>query len=252
MEELTNIKKINDDSFEDDLNDTTSSRITNTFSWFKSAENSINTSQKWDFPKEFSFKWYNYTLHKNVFSPIFFKGSSIYVDHLPIKENESLLDMGCGCWLIWITALLKYNLDRVVCADINPYAVVNTKENISRYNLWDKVKAIESDVFSNIDDNEKFDLIFWNAPYFDWEFDEDNILYRAMYDKNYEHIKKFIIEWQKHLKENWKIMIWFSSDKFPLEHARKLINEIWYDLEIFYQETDSLWYKQEILNIVKK
>jgi len=219
---------------------------------FTAAENAIKASQQSEFPLSFTFKWYDFILRENVFSPIFFKWSSIYIEHLPLKENQNFLDMWCGCGVIWITAFLKYYLNKVVCTDINPYAVENTRENISKHNLWDNVEVVQSDVFSNINSNEKFDLIFRNAPYFDGDFDENNILYWAMYDKNYEHIKRFILEWQKYLNEWGKIMIWFSSDKFPLEYARKLINEIWYDFEIFYQEVDSLGFKQEILNVVKK
>ena len=218
----------------------------------KSAERALDESQHWKFPKEFAFKWRNFILLKKVFSPINFKWSTIYVEHLPLKENETLLDMWCGCGVIWITAFFKYGLSRVVCADISPYAVENTKENILKHNLSDRVEAVQSDVFSNIDSDKKFNLIFRNAPYFDGDFDESNILYWSMYDKNYEHIKRFILDWQKYLKEWGRIMIWFSSDKFPLEHARKLINEIWYDLEIFYQWKDSLCFKQEILEVVKK
>ena len=219
---------------------------------FKAAEDTIDASQQWEFPQEFNFKWYDFILHENVFSPLYFKWSSVYVDHLPLKKGDDFLDMWCGCGVIWITAFLKYDLNKVICADINTDAVENAKENVLRNNVWNQVKVVESDVFSNVDGDEKFDLIFWNAPYFDWEFDENNILYWSMYDTNYEHIKRFILDWQKYLKEGGRIMIWFSSDKFPLEHARKLINEIWYDLEIFYQEVDSLGFKQEILNVVKK
>ena len=219
---------------------------------FQDIEDVLNLSQQWEFPIQFTFKWYPFILHENVFSPLFFKWSSVYVDHLPLKENQKFLDMGCGCGVIWITAFLKYRLDRVVCADINQWAVKNTQENILRHNLSNHMKVIHSDVFSNIDENEKFDLIFRNAPYFDWDFDENNVLLWAMYDKNYEHIKRFILDWEKYLKEWGKIMMWFSSDKFPLEYARKLVNEIWYDLEIFYQEKDSWWCSQEVLNIVKK
>ena len=219
--------------------------------WYEVAKQAVDFSQEWEFPKEFQFEWYDFILFKNVFSPIVFKGSSIYVNHLPIKEHQKLLDMWCGSWIIGITAFLKYNLDKVVCADINQYAVDNTIENIKIHNISDKVKAVQSDVFSNIDDNEKFDLIFRNAPYFDSDFDKDNILYWSMYDENYEHIKKFILEWQNHLEKWWRIMIGFSTDRFPLEHARKLVNEIWYDLKIFYQEADSKWIKQEILEVVK-
>lgn len=53
----------------------------------KAAENAINASQQWEFPLDFTFKWYDYILHENVFSPIFFKWSSIYIEHLPLKEN---------------------------------------------------------------------------------------------------------------------------------------------------------------------
>ena len=219
--------------------------------WYEVAKQAVDFSQEWEFPKEFQFEWYDFILFKNVFSPIVFKWSSIYVNHLPIKEHQKLLDMWCGSWIIGITAFLKYNLDKVVCADINQYAVDNTIENIKIYNISDKVKAVQSDVFSNIDDNEKFDLIFRNAPYFDSDFDKNNILYWSMYDENYEHIKKFILEWQNHLEKWWRIMIGFSTDRFPLEHARKLVNEIWYDLKIFHQEADSKWIKQEILEVVK-
>ena len=219
---------------------------------FQSAERSVDNSQKWEFPKEFEFEWYKFVLFEKVFSPIVFKWSSIYVNHLPLQEHQKLLDMWCGSGIIWISALLKYNLDKVVCADINQFAVDNTIENIKRHNISDKVKAVQSDVFSNIDDDEKFDLIFRNAPYFDWDFDKNNILYRSMYDKNYEHIKRFILEWEKYLNEWGRIMLWFSSDRFPLEHARKLVNETWYDLKIFHQEADSKWIKQEILEVVKQ
>ena len=102
---------------------------------FLAAEKTIDDSQIWEFPKEFSFKWYDFVLQKNVFSPIYFKWSSVYVDHLPLHRGQSFLDMWCGCGVIWITACMKYGLDKVVCADINPYAVENTKENIKRYNL---------------------------------------------------------------------------------------------------------------------
>ena len=199
---------------------------------FQSAERSVDDSQKWEFPKEFEFEWYKFVLFEKVFSPIVFKWSSIYVNHLPLQEHQKLLDMWCGSGIIWISALLKYNLDKVVCADINQFAVDNTIGNIKMHNI-------------------NYDLIFWNAPYFDWDFDKSNILFRSMYDKNYEHIKRFILEWEKHLNEWGRIMLWFSSDRFPLEHAHKLVNEIWYDLKIFHQEADIKWIKQEILEVVK-
>ncbi len=216
------------------------------------ALNAIYLSQQWEFPQYFEFNNIKFILYKDVFSPLFFKWFSTYIDYLPLKKWDDFLDMWCGCWIIWITSYLKYNLNKVICADINEIAVENTKENIDYNKLWDKISVVHSDVFSNIDKSNKFDLIFWNAPYFDWSFDEEKVLLKAMYDTNYEHIKKFIIEWQYYLKKGGKLMIWFSSDKFPIEIARWYLNDIWYDLYIYHQEKDVLWYKQEILEIIKK
>ncbi|MDR0651632.1 MAG: tRNA (adenine(22)-N(1))-methyltransferase TrmK [Candidatus Peribacteria bacterium] len=108
-----------------------------------------------------------FVLLKDVFSPEFFYGSSVYVPHLPLSEGKSFLDMGCGSGIIGITACINYGLSRVLCADISEPAVQNTLENIQLHNLSDKVSVLLSDVFSNIPKDEKFDVIFWNSPYLD-------------------------------------------------------------------------------------
>ena len=220
-------------------------------STFESAEKALLASQQGSFPQHFIFEGNPFVLYKHVFSPSFFKGSSVYVNHLPLKEKQSMLDMGCGCGIIGITAFKKYKLDSVVCADINGYAVKNTRRNIQLNNLGDNINVIQSNVFSNIDNDKKFDLIFWNAPYFDGENIGSTILHKSMYDKNYENIKKFITDGQNYLNEDGKIMLGFSTSKFSLEWARRLIREIGYDLTIYFQKTDSLGFKQEILEVTK-
>ena len=218
---------------------------------FEIVEQALENSQIGSFPRFFTFQGVRFILYKHVFSPAFFKGSSVYIEHLPIKENQTMLDMGCGCGVIGITALKKYNLKYVVCADINGYAVRNTKRNIQLHNLGDCITAVQSDVFSNIDNRKKFDFIFWNAPYFDGEKESGSVLYKSMYDKDYTNIKKFILDGQSYLNPNGKIMLGFSSTNFSLEDARNLVNEIGYDLKIYFQGTDSKGNKQEILDITK-
>ena len=219
---------------------------------FVQAEETIVASQQGTFPQQIIFEGMPFILYKNVFSPSFFKGSSVYVNHLPLKKNQSMLDMGCGCGVIGITAFEKYKLNSVVCSDINGYAIKNTRRNIQLHNVVKNVTAVQSDLFTDIDKEKKFDLIFWNAPYFDGEKINAPILYKSMYDKDYKNIKKFIIDGQKYLNKNGKIMLGFSSTKFPLEWAQRLIREIGYDLKIFFQETDKMGYKQEILSIIKR
>ncbi len=38
---------------------------------FMEAENAVDAPQLWEFPKEFNFKWYDFILYKDVFSPIY-------------------------------------------------------------------------------------------------------------------------------------------------------------------------------------
>jgi release factor glutamine methyltransferase len=66
-----------------------------------------------------------------------------------------------------VAHIQNYHLSRVLCADISQPAVENTLENIELHNLSDKMSVLQSDVFSNIKTDEKFDVIFWNSPYFD-------------------------------------------------------------------------------------
>lgn len=217
---------------------------------FTISEQIMDETQEGLFPKRFAFDGHTYVLYKNVFSPIVFKGWTVYIENLPLHEGDSFLDMGCGCGILGIAACFKYKLKKAVCCDVNGYAVKNAKRNVQLLHLEDKVSVFHSDVFSNVP-NQKFDVLFWNAPYFDGVGTVKKVLYKSAYDPNYTCIKRFINDGQKYLKPNGKIMLGFSSGKYPLEHARKLINEIGYDFDIFYQGKDSYGYKQEILNIFK-
>lgn len=218
---------------------------------YQFVEKILEASQQIVFPQNFTFEKNQFILYKNVFPTSVFKGYEVYVNNLPLKGNQSMLDMGCGCGVIGITALKKYKLNNVVCADINGIAVKNTRRNVHLNNLDNQVTVVQSNLFSNIDKNQRFDLIFWNPPYFDGEKKNGSILYKSMYDKDYKNIKKFIIEGQAYLNKNGKIMLGFSSSKFPLEWARSLIKEIGYDIEIYHQETDVYGNTQEVLNIIK-
>ncbi|MDR2190838.1 MAG: methyltransferase [Candidatus Peribacteria bacterium] len=84
--------------------------------------------------------------------------------------------MGCGSGVIGITACITYDLSRVLYADISEPAVNNTLKNIILHNVSDKVSVVQSDVFSNIPEDEKFDIIFWNSPYFDVPTKENTTL----------------------------------------------------------------------------
>lgn len=79
-----------------------------------------------------------------------------------IENNQinNMLEIGCGTGIVSISVDLESSVD-VTAVDISEKALENTRINKEKLNS--KIKIINSDLFSNI--NEKFDLIYSNPPY---------------------------------------------------------------------------------------
>ena len=79
-----------------------------------------------------------------------------------IENNQinNMLEIGCGTGIVSISVDLEISVD-VTAVDISEKAIENTRINKEKLNS--KIKIINSDLFSNI--NEKFDLIYSNPPY---------------------------------------------------------------------------------------
>lgn len=83
--------------------------------------------------------------------------------HQTTWENNRVLDLCTGSGCIGITlALLNPNIT-VDLVDISEKALEVAQININKYALNDRVRCIQSDVFSNV--SEKYDLIITNPPY---------------------------------------------------------------------------------------
>lgn len=77
----------------------------------------------------------------------------------------SILDLCCGSGCIGIAAAHRFPEARVVLADISGDALDVARENIALHEVGDRVTAIQSDCFDNIEG--RFDLILCNPPYVD-------------------------------------------------------------------------------------
>lgn len=79
------------------------------------------------------------------------------------------LDLCCGSGCIAVTICLETVGTQAVATDISPIALEQTLENVSFFAVEERVRVIESDLFSSLDE-EVFDLIVSNPPYVGTEF----------------------------------------------------------------------------------
>ena len=83
-----------------------------------------------------------------------------------INKNKILefLDIGCGSGCISISLLEYYKKSVGTGIDISKDAILNTKINLSNYNLINRIKLLRKNIFI-YETDKKFDLIISNPPY---------------------------------------------------------------------------------------
>jgi len=88
------------------------------------------------------------------------KGTKLLINKSLIKDNDTILDLGCGCGIVGIALKLSFPEIKVTFSDINERAVKITNINLKLHKLNEGV--IQSDGFENI--KEKFNVILLNPP----------------------------------------------------------------------------------------
>ena len=166
-----------------------------------------------------------FVVHPNVFSPVLFGDTSFFLKKIPHTfAQEDFLEVGSGAGVIAVMAALG-GVRRVVAVDINPDAVANTEANAVLHGVGARVSCRLGDVFDPLEEHERFDTIFWNAPFSYVEREDLTPLERAVYDPKYHGLKRYLKEGKKHLKPGGKLLIGFSSSSGHTDVLLRLAHE---------------------------
>lgn len=120
-------------------------------------------------PNSYTFNFRNnrmiFTSDIGVFSKKYIDfGSYTLIDAFtPDMSKKTLLDVGCGYGPIGITLGKLYPYLNIKMIDINERAVSLAKKNIEQ-NKAQNVEVLKSNIYENINKEEKYDYILTNPP----------------------------------------------------------------------------------------
>ena len=170
----------------------------------------------------------NFVIYPNVFNPNIFFGTEFLAKELIKVVTEfqpykpKLLEIGTGAGYKSILAILN-GASNATCTDINRDALKNAEENVNKYNMQDRITVKYSDVFNELDTNEKFDIIIWNFPFghVNKSADELDMLERALLDPFYRSLDQYLMTANEYLNhDRGRLFIGFSVTAGD-EHAFK-------------------------------
>ncbi len=153
---------------------------------------------------------YVFSVDENVYEPA--EDSFLFAENLDVKEDERVLDMGTGSGILGIVAAKK--ACEVVAVDVNPYAVRCAKANAAVNNVRSKMAFITGDLFAPLDENDKFDVILFNAPYLPIEGDGDDSLVSVAWKGGKSGrvlIDRFIDEVSGYLRRGGRVFLMQSN-----------------------------------------
>lgn len=180
------------------------------------------------------FLGYKIIVHKNVF-PVdssFSFSSKITAKRIPKKAGK-VLDVGTGTGVQAVVASLK-GAKAVLAIDIDDNSLKNARDNVAFHKLDKIVEIRKSDLFQNINKDEKFDLIISQLPFADITYKSK--VSHFLFDSGFKLHNKFLKDAKKHLTEKGKIFI-PSGDVANEKRLIELIKKYNYNILNVDEET---------------
>ena len=113
--------------------------------------------------KAFHFNGLCIGVHPKVYEPA--EDTFQLLEAIKIKQGETVLEIGTGCGIIALECARQGS--DVISTDLNLHAVNLARRNVERnsHMLKGNVEVRSGDIFSALQNDERFDVVIFNPPY---------------------------------------------------------------------------------------
>ncbi|PXF31895.1 hypothetical protein WH50_07260 [Pokkaliibacter plantistimulans] len=157
---------------------------------------------------------------------------------LQCKPVHRILDLCTGSGCIGIACASVFDDASVDLVDISPDALAVAKLNIKRHQMEDRVKAIRSDVFNGLAE-QQYDLIVSNPPYVDAEdiasmpdeFHHEPALGLASGDDGLDVTRRILRQAVDYLTPDGLLIVEVGNSEIHLQEQYPQVPFLWLDFE---------------------
>ncbi|WP_149184538.1 class I SAM-dependent methyltransferase [Streptomyces sp. TRM49041] len=200
-------------------------------SFERSLRRSRESLTREDRPSTFTLCGREWDLLNEVFAPVYSPSTEIALrflgldDTVPAPGAGSFLEVGCGTGVIAVMAALAGH-ERVVASDISPRAVENAAVNAERHGVTDRLRPLHSDLFSGLDEGDRFHTVFWSSNYVmgPAEYMYESVHERAYVDVGYRAHRGYLDQAPRWIAPGGSALLHFS-DRGDLAALHRMAEE---------------------------
>lgn len=153
-------------------------------------------------------------------------------------DVERVLDLCTGSGCIGIACAALFDQAEVDLVDLSTEALAVADTNVARHELQDRVRTVQSDLFSNLE-GEVYDLIITNPPYVDQddldsmpaEYQHEPELALGSGPDGLDITRRILREAGRHLSEQGLLVCEVGNSEIHLMQAYPDLPLIWVELE---------------------